>query len=99
MANREQPSCVDMQTCGQLALSQMPASIKLQMILFRHFSAHLQIVKAVIAMLMYFMGRIAGIGSQMLAERVSSPVLPSGSDLPFVFILLIDTIRTMSLPS
>lgn len=46
MANREQPSCVDMQTCGQLALSQMPASVKLQMILFQHFSAHLQIVKA-----------------------------------------------------
>lgn len=61
MANREQPSCVDMQTCGQLTLSQMPASIKLQMILFRHFPAYLQIVKAVIAILLHFMGCIAGI--------------------------------------
>lgn len=69
LASREQASCVDMQTLGcwldielsLLAPSQMPASIKFQMSLFWNFSAHLQIVKAVIAVLKPTMGCTAGI--------------------------------------
>lgn len=65
----EQPNCVDLQTSGccldvefsQLTLSQMQASIKVQVTLFWNFSAHLQIVKVVIAVLTHSMGCIAGI--------------------------------------
>lgn len=66
LASRKQPSRVDMRTVGcrldiefsALALSQTPASIKLQTSLFWNFSALFQIIKAVIAVLTHPMGCI-----------------------------------------
>lgn len=64
------------------------------MTLLWNFSAHLQIVRTVIAILVHSMGSVAAIKtSDAYRDKWRSCALPSASDLPFVFMLSTETIK------